>query len=177
MLAIVLVGIALVLAIVGTAMANGGTLQVSREPAGPYLVTVFTDPSPVRVGDVDVSVLVERAGSDDLVQDARVTLTATPVGQVYSGGTFEATHEQATNKLFYAAKFDLTAEGTWRIDVLVSGDAGQGVTAFETLVEPVGLFDRPLVRLVLLVGIPAAVALWWSFRSRSRSRPFERPAQ
>jgi hypothetical protein len=167
--AAVCAGIAAVLTCAGTVMANGGTLQLSREPAGPYVVTVFTDPSPLRVGEADVSVLVERAGSDDLVQDARVSVTTEPVGQVGRGGTFDATHEQATNKLFYAAKFELPTEGTWRIVVGVSGDAGEGSVAFDARVEPMGLLDRPLVSLVVFVGMPAAIALWW-FRIR-RARP------
>lgn len=164
--AVVCAGIVAVLACGGTVMANGGTLQVAREPAGPYAVTVFTDPSPLRVGEVDVSVLVERAGSDDLVQDARVTVTAEPVEQVGRGGTFDATHEQATNKLFYAAQVELPSEGTWRIGVRVTGRLGDGGITFDANVEPAGLLDRPLILLVL-AALPASFALWWSFRSRS----------
>lgn len=163
--AVVCAGIAAVLACVGTAMANGGTLQVSREPAGPYVVTVFTDPSPLRVGDADVSVLVERAGSDDLVHDARVTVTTEPVGRVGQVGTFDATHEQATNKLFYAAQIELPSEGTWRIGVRATGQLGDGGITFDANVGPAGLLDRPLLLLVL-AAVPASLALWWFSRSR-----------
>ncbi len=148
-------------------LANGGTIQVASEPAGPYEVTVFTSPSPIRVGLVDVSVLVQRAGSDDLVHDARVLVTAEPIGHAGPAGTFDATREQATNKLFYAAKFKLPVAGRWRLGVRVSGPLGHGAVRFEVEATRATLLDRPLV-VVLLVALPVVLILWWLSRPRGK---------
>lgn len=155
-------------------LANGGIIQLARQPAGPYEVTVQTSPSPIRVGTVDVSVLVQRAGSDDLVQDARVTVTAKPVGQPSTSSPYEATHEQATNKLFYAANVELATEGRWRIGVDVRHPTlGAGTVSFEVDATPATLLDAPLLLLGLAVLPPLLVVLWRRQRQSARAR---RPA-
>ncbi|HEX2988087.1 MAG TPA: hypothetical protein VHS06_07955 [Chloroflexota bacterium] len=147
---------------VGTtpAMANGGTIQLSNRPAGPYAVTVYTSPTPIRAGTSDVSVMVQRAGSDELVNDARVVVQAQPIGRDGGLSSYQATHEQATNKLFYAANVALPSEGRWRIGVQVEAAAGLGEVDFETDVAPAGLLDSPLL-LVQLVALPLILAVLW----------------
>lgn len=172
--AAVLLGLALVLLLPGRpAAANGGTLQVSRAPAGPYAVSVFTSPSPLRTGEVDVSVLVQRADADELVQDARVLVTAEELDHFGAPVEAPATHAQATNKLYYAAELDLLREGRWRFRVQVAGAAGEGTVGFEADVAPTTLLDRPLL-LVALALLPVLLLVWW--RSRARRRP-RRPAR
>lgn len=153
----------------GRALANGGMIQVAGKPIGPYLVTVFTSPSPLRVGVVDVSALVQRAGSQEPVLDARVTVTTEPVGHAGPGGSFEATHEQATNKLYYAANVDLPAEGRWRIALQVSGPEGEGTVAFEVEASRESLLDRPLLLMALMV-LPLIPIAWWLSRGGRSSR-------
>src|SRR5438045_982966 len=60
------------LATAGAAYANGGRVQVERQTAGPYALTVFTDPTPIPVGIVDVSVAVQPVGSSFFVPNAQV---------------------------------------------------------------------------------------------------------
>lgn len=154
------------------AEANGGTVQISSQPAGPYQVSVFTAPSPITVGMVDVSVLVQKPGSTDLVEGVQVTVTADPVGHTGEAGEFEATHEQATNKLYYAADVPLQSEGRWRIGVQLSGAQGEGATSFEVDATPESLLDRPLT-VALLVAVPVLAVLAWllgSGRKLSRAK-------
>ena len=112
------------------ALANGGTVQIANQRAGPYSVTVFTSPNPTPVGIVDISVLLQRAGSQQLVEDAHVTVSADPIGNAGHADTFLATHADATNKLYYAANVNLTAEGQWRLTVHIDGPPGQADTVF-----------------------------------------------
>lgn len=150
-------------------LANGGTIQLSRAPAGPYEVTVLTSPSPLTVGVADVSVLVQRPGADEVVSDARVTVGTEPLARAGPGGSFEATHEQATNKLFYAANVELPTAGRWRFRVHVTGPSGEGAVSFEAEVAEAGLLDQPLVLLILVLPLGAA-AIWWLARSGRKAR-------
>ncbi|MHB0870730.1 MAG: FixH family protein [Chloroflexota bacterium] len=147
------------------ALANGGTIQLSSQPAGPYLVTVFTSPSPVRVGIVDVSVLIQRPDSNEAVLDAHVVVSVQPVDHVGPADTFSATHEQATNKLYHATNVDLPTEGRWRIEVQAFGPEGDGAVGFELDVSRESLLDRPL-QLAMLMAIPLVVVAWWLTRGK-----------
>lgn len=138
--------------------ANGGTVRISRAPLGPYQVTVYSSPTPLRTGEVDVSVLVQ--DSADAVLDRPVRVEARPLrlaGDATAGIIRrEATRAQATNKLFKAAKFDVDAPGEWSFHVEVA-DAGS--LAFQATVARTTLLDRPYL-LAFLILLPLAVAGW-----------------
>jgi hypothetical protein len=110
------------------ARADGGTVRL-RERAGAYQVTVFTAPTPLRAGPVDVSVLVQDAATGECVPEARVTvrLTARGSGEVLE---YPATAEAATNKLLRAAVFQLPEPGWWDVEVAVEGPHGPAVVRF-----------------------------------------------
>ncbi|MDI3341347.1 MAG: hypothetical protein QJR03_12530 [Sphaerobacter sp.] len=149
----------------GLARANGGQVRIDRQRVGPYDLTVTTSPTPLRVGLVDVSALVQRPGSDAYVLDARVLVTAEP----RNGGEpiiHEATHDQATEPNYYAAEFEIPSAGTWRFTVRVEGPDGQGEAAFEAEVAGEGLFDRAGWVVWVIAGILGAGALWWLFSAR-----------
>ena len=154
---------------VSLALANGGVTQVSRARVGPYVVSVSTSPSPIRVGPVDVSVTVEQPGSLDFVLDAKVLVTVESLTQPGQILTFEATHERATNKLLYAADVRLAATGQWRIGVQVSGAAGQGNTEFMIEASEASLLDAPLFRIAMLFVVSFVVLLWLRLRAPRRA--------
>jgi hypothetical protein len=110
------------------AFADGGAVRL-RERAGGYQVTVFTAPTPLRAGPVDVSVLVLDAATGEYVPGARVTvrLTARRTGAVLQ---YPATAAAATNKLFYAAVFELPEPGWWDIHVDIEGPQGLAYVQF-----------------------------------------------
>lgn len=154
-LALLLAALALVLA--GPLMANGGTVRISRAAVGPYLVSVFTSPTPLRTGEVDVSVLVQDTVRE-AVLDVPVAVEAVPVGFDAAPVRHEATREQATNKLFKAAKFDVTTPGEWEIRVHVGGEEGGAVSFQAELTDPT-LLDRPYL-LAALVLLPLLLLGW-----------------
>jgi hypothetical protein len=109
-------------------LADGGAVRL-RQRAGGYQVTVFTSPTPVRAGPVDVSVLVQDAATGECLPEARVAvrLTAPQVGHVLE---YPATAEAATNKLFRAAEFRLPEPGRWDVAVAVEGPHGPALVRF-----------------------------------------------
>ena len=107
------------------ARADGGTVRI-QEAVGPFWITVMSAPEPLRVGPVDLSVLVQRTDGGAPVLDAEVELRLegpTPEPPIEA----RPTHEQATNKLLYAAAVTLPAVGSWRLGARVrqGGDAAE----------------------------------------------------
>jgi hypothetical protein len=100
-------------------LADGGTIRLV-ESAGPFVVTVFTAPEPLRVGPVDVSVLVQdRLGGTPLL-DVQVTLQAAPpAGDGATALRDEATRAEAGNKLVYASVFAIDRPGAWTLRATV----------------------------------------------------------
>ncbi len=108
--------------------ADGGAVRL-REKVGNYQIAVFTSPTPLRAGLVDVSVLVQDATNGECVPVAsvKVRLTARGTGQVLE---YPATAEAATNKLFHAAVFPLPESGWWDVEVVVEGPHGSATIVF-----------------------------------------------
>lgn len=158
--------VALCLLAAPSVRANGGTVQVADQPAGPYVVTVFTSPSPVRAGAVDVSVLVQDQARQP-VDDAQVTVTTEPINHGGPGGSYPATRDQADNKLYYAAKFNLPAAGQWRFTVDVQGQRGGGATAFALEAGGASVISPPLL-VALLLLVPLGIA--WRLAQAQRQR-------
>jgi hypothetical protein len=100
------------------AHADGGAIRLSERKGG-YQVTVFTSPTPLRAGPVDVSVFVQAAATGQPVPEARVAVSVSPRGRPGEAVTYPATAEAATNKLYRAAVFDLPEPGWWEMEVSV----------------------------------------------------------
>jgi hypothetical protein len=111
------------LAWVAPAWGDGGLVRFSQ-PTGPFVVTVFSSPTPLRAGPVDLSVLIQDQ-SGEAVLDARVRLTLMRQGEHPTWVEVAATREQATNKLLYAAPFVLPQEGTWQVDVAIDRNGSE----------------------------------------------------
>jgi hypothetical protein len=116
------------------ARGDGGTVRLS-ERVGEYQVTVFTSPTPLRAGAVDVSVLVLDAAGEPA--DVEVVVRLSRPGTALRR---RATTEAATNKLLRAAVFDLPDAGRWQVTVSVEGPRGRGERSFE--VEAAGPLPR-----------------------------------
>lgn len=179
------VGLLALLSVTAPALANGGIVRIAAAPVGPWLVTVYSSPTPLRTGEVDISVLVQ--DSADRVVDVPVTVDASPVGFVAEPVYSPATRGQATNKLFKAAKFDIGVPGTWDFRVRVgvaarteaghveesagggvgasAGEPGGGVS-FEAVVTKSTILDRPFL-VTMLVAVPLLV-LGWVLLGRDR---------
>ncbi len=94
-------------------LADGGAVVFSRQ-AGPFVVTVFSAPVPLRAGPADISVLLQDVAGRAAVMDADVVLRFSRAGQ--SAIAVHANHAAAKNKLLYAVQLDLSA-GDWQLRV------------------------------------------------------------
>lgn len=146
---------------------NGGTVRISSAPLGPYLVTVYSSPTPLRTGEVDVSVLVQDSARTVLSPMVTVEAHAVSLAPGVSEGPIrrEADRAQATNKLFQAAKFDVTAPGEWEFRVSVA-DAGS--LSFRTTVVKSTLLDRPYLLATLILA--PLILLGWLLTGRDDER-------
>jgi hypothetical protein len=118
------------------ARADGGAVRLS-EMAGNYRITVFTSPTPLRAGPVDISVLVHDAATGEWAPQAQVTvrLAARGAEQVRE---FPATAEAVTNKLLKAAVFRLPDPGRRDVEIVVDGPRGPASVRFDVdVAEPI----------------------------------------
>lgn len=140
--------------------ADGGTI-VFRQRSGPYSVTLFASPDPLRVGIGDLSVLVERASDGAPVLDAGVAIEL-------DGEAVKATHGNATNKLLYQARVELPEAGVRPVAVRMNGAAVRG----ELSVLPA---QTPIVRYwPYFAVVPIAVILFEMNRRLKRRRAGQR---
>jgi hypothetical protein len=145
----------------GAAAADGGKLEVVDAALGGYRVTVMASPNPMRVGTVDVSVLLETAGNHQVEQGAAVTVLARPSGSRRPFAAFPATHANATNPLYYAANVTVATPGRWDFRVRVQGPAGEGDVAFSDTVSSAVLGLTPwqlVVEGLPFLGLLAVIA-------------------
>jgi hypothetical protein len=120
---------------------DGGAVQFRRR-SGPFVITLFSSPVPLRTGAADLSVLVESVDGNQPVLDATVGLDLSQPGTHL---TLEATHAQATNKLLYAALPEIPRPGNWAVTVSVKRADLKAATTGNVTVLP---------------GSPALVAYW-----------------
>jgi hypothetical protein len=100
----------------GAALADGGLLRCSQQ-MGDLRISVFTSPSPVRAGPIDVSVLVQDVQSGDVARKPDVQVKLVSHDGQHHVAIAEATFAAAENKLFRAAKLNLPAPGRWDVRV------------------------------------------------------------
>ena len=112
------------------AAADGGSVRLS-EQQGNYRISVFTAPTPVRAGPVDISVLVQDAATGEVVSGVRVTIKVARRDAPGVAVDQPATTAAATNKLFHAAVFDLPEPGWYSVEVSIDGDQGEAQVRFD----------------------------------------------
>jgi len=128
------VALLLALAAAAPALADGGLVRFSQ-PTGPFLVTVFSSPTPLRAGPIDLSVLVQDPVGDRAVLDAEVQVSLYQVGGARHVHT-SATREQATNKLLYAALLELPEPGAWEVKLSIARGSQSAELSFPIEAEP-----------------------------------------
>ncbi|MCC9606472.1 hypothetical protein LOC68_17690 [Blastopirellula sp. JC732] len=111
--------IALLLAVANIVLADGGKVQLRREVA-PYQVTIFTSPTPLRAGPVDLSILVQDAAGN-VVNDIQIDFRLKSESGVIL--TPPASQATSTNKLLQSAKFILPEKGAWQVQTTITGKA------------------------------------------------------
>jgi hypothetical protein len=139
-----------------------------RQETGAIRITVFAAPAPLRAGPIDVSVLVQDATGGEPRLDAQVELRFSLAG--YPETSLPATHENATNKVLYAAPVVLQREGRWRLEVDVRSPNQRAQFRTEvTVLSP----EAPLFTYWPYLALPGAVILLFILNQwlKRRSRP------
>ena len=111
----------LVVALAAAAWADGGMVRLSQT-SGRFTITVFSAPTPLRAGAIDLSVLVQTAPGGAPLLDASVSVALRPGNDPARELTAVATHEAATNQLLYAALLRLPTPGLWSVEVRVDAE-------------------------------------------------------
>ncbi|MBV9301047.1 MAG: hypothetical protein JOY53_02920 [Acidobacteriaceae bacterium] len=136
-------------------LGDGGTVQFQKR-AGPFYVTLFSAPVPLKAGIADLSVLVQTAEDRSEVLDCDVKLTLSKPGD--RDVIVHATRAQATNKLLYAASVMLSSAGKWNVVVEITRQREAFDVAGEIDVSP------PETRLVTywpyFAVLPVAITLF-----------------
>jgi hypothetical protein len=102
------------------ALADAGAVRVSQRN-GNRQITVFTDPTPLRAGPVDVSVLVQDIATGRAVLEDAIDIEVAPRGLSFATARYRASSADASNKLFQAANFELRHTGWLDFTVDVRG--------------------------------------------------------
>lgn len=160
---ILCLGVALLAFVVARqTLAHGiGTPVLINVPSGPYLLSIWTDPDPLRVNETHVTVAVmEPETQAPIVTGVQVQVQLTAVADESLSYTAAASADNSANRLLYAAVFEnLPTDGRWRGLVSVDGPAGAGKgVPFEVEVMPPAPFNW------LWPGIGGLVVLllvWW----------------
>jgi hypothetical protein len=115
-----------------------GKPQILNEPSGPYLLSIWTDPDPLRADETHVVVaVIDPATQELIVSDVTVTVRM----QSLEDPAIEFVQiagPDNTNRLLFAAEFnDKVSDGNWRVGVSAAGAAGQGEeVSFAVAIQP-----------------------------------------
>ena len=118
-------------------------------------MTIFTSPTPVRVGLLDVSALLQWAADDKLYWGDIEAILTPPSGEPM---TVSLTRDTATTNFMQAAKFTVDQPGSWNVAIIAGNDDQELQTAFDVLVAPA--LPRLLYLWPWFLPVPLVLALW-----------------
>lgn len=159
----------------GSVRAHGiGTPQAMNVPAGPYMLSAWTDPSPLRVDETHIVVAVaDPTTREMIVSGVEVTITMSSLADPSIVHSATAGTDNV-NQLLYAAEFNgRVTEGAWRVGIRAAGPLGASDEInFDVIVGPA----RSRGWLWLGIGGMTTVTMLW-FVSASRPAAPPRPAR
>ncbi len=152
------------------ALAHGiGTPQVLNAPAGPYILSAWTDPDPLRADETHVVVaVIDPDTREMIVSGVEVAVTMTSMDDP-SVILREVAGTDSVNQLLYAAEFNgRVSEGAWRVGVVATGAQGTSdEVTFEVEIDPA----RGNNWLWIGLGGMAVLVAGWLFLSMQPERP------
>ena len=153
----------LALGIWTTAVYGDGGTMLLHQDAGPFAITLFAAPQPLRVGVADLSVMVQDRTSEEVLLDPAIDLT---VAEGASQETVRLARGQVSNRLFQAATVHFSKAGKWRVTLLVRRGNDAATLSTECTVEP----DRSRARVVwFYVLLPVGIILLFVLHQRLKS--------
>lgn len=154
---------------------SSGPPRLSDAKAGPYRVFVWTQPEPLRVGDVHISVLVTVATTNNPtaqpVSDAQVNVRFVPLHQPDQAVVVTTTLQAFLNNLYHEADVHLPSPDLWRVIIDISGPLGKGNVQFESEVLPARVLNWWLIggAGVLLVCLIGLIGTWSRWQSQTQA--------
>lgn len=145
---------------------GGRTTELQDQPAGPYLVSVFSSPAPPVTESLYLEIRVKETESGRVIAGGTVFARADPVDFQADSVSGEATHDIAPLEIDFAVHLPLPAPGIWQITIDIDGPFGSASLSFPLLVNrssqgsPLTLPVGFLVALLVGVGV-------WAARRRS----------
>jgi hypothetical protein len=146
------------------ASADGGVV-IAQDRAQGMQITLFAAPVPLRAGPVDLSIFLQREEDGSAILGAPVAIRVG--GGQRSGRWTVADHEQATNRLLYAALLQIPEPGPWTIEARV-GTGDEAVRIGASVV--VGERQAPAARFWGWIILPLPVVLFFSIQQWLRRR-------
>ncbi len=139
------------LALVPVAFADGGHL-LTHQASGPFLITLFSAPDPLSVGDADFSVLIQDRATEKVLLDAAIDMQfRSPTGQVQ---TVHLLRNPTGDKLLESVSVSLQPAGTWGTEIDVQRGAEHASCGASFQVEP-GSSRRSTI--IVLMVLPLIV--------------------
>ena len=149
--------------------ANGATrLIVNDEKVGPYLFRVGILPGNPKVGNLHLSVLIQAAEGDDVIENGQIIIQATGPEPGMIAGPVLATNAPLNPQVF-DADINLTALGSWAMTLETVSELGEATLEVPLQVTEAEGFNL-LIVVVIAVVVLAIAALRWS-QMKERKRP------
>ena len=156
---------------------GGGVPRLTDEAAGPYRLFAWTQPDPLRVGDMHLSIGVvaaakNAAGLDEAVTDAAVTVYLAPTTGEVTPIALTAVLQEQLGSYYYEADATLPNSGEWRFTIEVSGASGNGSAAFVSEVLAARQINWYLIVIagLLLVALLGLIGLWNRMQANAQQR-------
>ncbi len=167
----------------GTALYahGGGTPRLTDAAAGPYRIFAWTQPEPLRVGEMHLSIGVVKAATDSVqsaetldeaVTDATVIIHLLPVTEDGAAISVPAVLQEQLGSYYYEADAALPTPGEWCFTIEVSGALGAGRAEFVGTVATAREINWLLVAAaaVLLLCLLGLIGVWNRIQAKETIR-------
>lgn len=144
---------------------GGRTIELEDQPAGPYLVSVFSSPAPPVTDKLYLEIRVKDAASLRVIAGGIVMVRAEPVGFEADSVESEATHAIAPLIIDFAAHLPVSRPGTWQITIDIDGPGGPASLSFPLQINRTSQSSPLLWPVAFLAGV---VLVWAMVASRRR---------
>lgn len=158
------------------ALAHGiGTPQVVNAPVGPYLVWIYTDPEPIQVGEMHLSLAVVEPATSQALTNITATVQMRAVDAPTALITATASSADSLTPLLLNAVLAPPSAGQWQVQVQIDGPLGVNDVGFTVTVTPEPGITWTMV-LYIALGILFIGRLLWFFRPRPPTPRMQRRA-
>jgi len=138
-----------------------------RQQSGPFAISIFAPAGDLEAGPSEFNVLIQDRNSQEVFQDATVSLRASQAGNPRKTPWVRAATEDSENKLLQSASLNLPDNGEWTTDIAVERDGEHAdFSLLVRVVKPAAGMSFPWSYVVLLAF---SAILLFTYLRRHRS--------